>query len=57
MTPNQFLLIVIVTAIVFLIIGVYIGYLLANKDNDRLKKQVGKMDVTELFKRHHGISD
>lgn len=57
MTPNQFLLIVIIVAVVFLIIGVYVGYLLANKDEDKNRGKVAKMDVSELFKRHHGIKD
>lgn len=57
MTPNQFLAIVIVTAVVFLIIGIYIGFVLADREDKKLRNKVDSMDVTEIFKRHHGISD
>lgn len=57
MTHNQFLAIVIVTAVVFLIIGVYIGFVLADMEDKKLRNKVNGMDVTEIFKRHHGISD
>lgn len=57
MTTNQFLLIAIITAIVFLIIGVYIGHVLTKNMDSKLRNKVNKMDVSEIFKRYHGISD
>lgn len=57
MTPNQFLAIVIVTAVVFLIIGIYIGFVLSDREDKKLRNKVDNMDVSEIFKRHHGISD
>lgn len=57
MTTNLFILTVIVTALAFLIIGVYIGFILSYYQDKRLRNKVNGMDVSEIFKRHHGISD
>lgn len=57
MTPNLVILILIVTALVFLLIGIYIGFILSYYQDKKLRNKVDSMDVSEIFKRHHGISD
>lgn len=57
MNPNLVILILIVTALVFLVIGVYIGFILSYYQDKKLRNKVNSMDVSEIFKRHHGISD
>lgn len=55
MNTNLFILIIILAAFVFLIIGVYIGYTIANRDDKDTSGKVAKMDGRELFMKRHGL--
>lgn len=52
---NLIILLVLIAFIVGCIVGLYIGFLLANKTDKNIKGRVAKMDDHELFMKRHGL--